>query len=63
MEVLDTPGFNDDGQVTVIEGLVRDRTAQHAAAQELAKARDAAEAANQAKSVSFPISVMSSGLP
>ncbi len=50
MEVLDTPAFDESGQVTVIEGLVRDRTRERNAATALAEARDAAEAANQAKS-------------
>ena len=51
VEVLDTPAFNDRGQVTAIEGLVRDRTAERAAGRALSEARDVAEAANQAKSL------------
>ena len=51
IEVLDTPAFNDRGQVTVIEGLVRDRTRERAAATALSEARDAAEAANEAKTL------------
>ena len=51
IEVLDTPVFSDDGRVTVIEGLVRDRTNERAVAVSLAEARDEAEAASQAKSM------------
>ena len=51
IEVLDTPAFNDKGQVTVIEGIVRDRTKERNAATALAEARDAAEAANEAKTL------------
>ncbi|WP_281645119.1 PAS domain S-box protein [Parendozoicomonas sp. Alg238-R29] len=51
IEVVDTPGFNSSGKVTVIEGLVRDRTHERAVAVSLAEAKDAAEAASQAKSM------------
>ena len=51
IEVLDTPVFNDEGRVTLIEGLVRDRTHERAAAISLADAKDAAEAASQAKTM------------
>ncbi|MTI14706.1 PAS domain S-box protein [Sansalvadorimonas verongulae] len=51
IEVLDTPVFNDNGQVTMIEGLARDRTHERAAAVNLAEAKDAAEAASQAKTM------------
>nr|WP_283777676.1 PAS domain S-box protein [Sansalvadorimonas sp. 2012CJ34-2] len=51
MEVLDTPAFNERGQVTAIEGLARDKTAEKTAARALAEARDQAEAANKAKSL------------
>ena len=51
LEVLDTPAFNERGQVTAIEGLARDRTSEKNAARALAEARDQAEAANKAKSL------------
>ncbi len=51
MEILESPAFNERGQVTAIEGLARDRTAEKNAARALAEARDQAEAANKAKSL------------
>ncbi len=49
LEVFDSPAFDENGEVTVIEGLLRDRTRERAAAVALAEACDAAETANEAK--------------
>ncbi|CAM3451894.1 PAS domain S-box protein [Parendozoicomonas haliclonae] len=49
LEVLESPAFDDQGRVTAIEGMLRDRTRERIAAVALAEARDEAEAANEAK--------------
>ncbi len=51
MEVFESPAFDRDGNVRVIEGLLRDRTKEKKAAAILAEAKDAAEAANEAKTL------------
>ena len=51
MEVFESPAFDRDGNVRVIEGLLRDRTKEKKAAAVLAQAKDAAEAANEAKTL------------
>ena len=49
LEIFESPAFNAKGEVIAIEGLAHDRTREHRAAIALAEARDAAEAANEAK--------------
>lgn len=51
MEVYEAPAFGRDGNVRAIEGLLRDRTKEKKAATVLALAKDAAEAANDAKTL------------